>query len=67
MTIEKINPAFIAVAKAYNFTVRHCPILDTVSITDKDFYWDSSWSEGLFWDELKRSFYDAGVSNASRW
>lgn len=68
MTIEEINPAFIAVAKAYNFEVSHCPIFDRVSIKDRDFYWDSSYGEEEFWSELKRTFYDAGVGDASfRW
>ena len=67
MTVEQINPAFIAVAKVYNFEVRHCPVLDRVSIQDKEFYWDSSYSEEDFWYELKRTFYDAGVDDASRW
>ena len=67
MTIEEINPAFIAVAKAYNFEVGVCPILDRVFIKDREFYWDSSYPEKDFWSELKRTFYDAGVDDASRW
>jgi hypothetical protein len=71
--MKEINPAFIQVVNAYDFTIEHCKKLDKTIIKSKDsrkimFWWDSTQSDDAFWDELRTYFNTQGVYLArSRW
>jgi len=69
--MREINPAFIEVAKAYDFTVEYCEETDKIIIQGKDgqnaFWWDSSEDDAAFWREIKTYFYEQGYNVAARW
>jgi hypothetical protein len=69
--MKEINPAFIQVAAAYDFTVRYCEETNKTIIESKDrrdaFWWDSTEDESVFWRDLQTYFYDQGYNTAARW
>lgn len=58
--MKEINPAFIEVAKAYDFTVEYCEETNKTIIQSKDrhdaFWWDSTEDDSVFWHDLKSYF-----------
>jgi len=67
-----INPAFIQVAAAYDFTVEYCGELNKTIIQSKDkhdaFWWDSTEDDSVFWRDLQTYFYDqARCRRCRRW
>jgi hypothetical protein len=67
--MKEINPAFIQVAKAYDFTIEYCEAKSKTIIRSKDscdaFWWDSTEDDDVFWNDLKTYFYDRGCNDAS--
>ena len=69
--MKEINPAFIQVAAAYDFTVVYCDETNKTIIKSKDrrdaFWWDSTEDDSVFWRDLQTYFYDQGYYTAARW
>jgi hypothetical protein len=59
-----LDPTIKVVADAYNFNVSFCEIENKWIVKESgdkvDFYWNSTYSIKLFWEELRRFFFNSG-------